>query len=404
MSRILNIGVLDVREIKEEVAHAITSIESIGLLIESDKSQNLLKHVKKVNIGSSIKIPIDDNIGILKNNGSVTIDKEYLEGVQGLLAIMVNGELRFTGDVTPQLVEDKIYLILINGKLIFPRSIAGTLLTKTTLNGITLSHKSEYVFFPGTTELSNRFLRGLRVKSKLSFEKLVLGERLDPGLLNEKIANIEIVKKLIAIEEYEEDIYPLIDEYYAVEAELIPSKAKGIRYVNDDLKLTAEDILDYDEMALYVDGDVEMDLDKNLNLARHIKYLVCDRLTVDKDHYPQVKDILAPGVQVEIISGKYLVNKGKMSIAENLKERLSIKNMGKLKFEDAVDAKNLEKYIQTIDNYGLIEAPAKLLAVLNDKVNKNYGKIKEILLDSEDKEETQEGEDIMYRDVGELKL
>jgi hypothetical protein len=404
MSRILNIGVLDVREIKEEVAQAITSIESIGLLIESDKSQNLLKHVKKVNIGSSIKIPIDDNIGILKNNGSVTIDKEYLEGVQGLLAIMVNGELRFTGDVTPQLVEDKIYLILINGKLIFPRSIAGTLLTKTTLNGIILSHKSEYVFFPGTTELSNRFLRGLRVKSKLSFEKLVLGERLDPGLLNEKIANIEIVKKLIAIEEYEEDIYPLIDEYYAVEAELIPSKAKGIRYVNDDLKLTAEDILDYDEMALYVDGDVEMDLDKNLNLARHIKYLVCDRLTVDKDHYPQVKDILAPGVQVEIISGKYLVNKGKMSIAENLKERLSIKNMGKLKFEDAVDAKNLEKYIQTIDNYGLIEAPAKLLAVLNDKVNKNYGKIKEILLDSEDKEETQEGEDIMYRDVGELKL
>lgn len=404
MSRILNIGVLDVREIKEEVAQAITSIESISLLIESDKSQNLLKHVKKVNIGSSIKIPIDDNIGILKNNGSVTIDKEYLEGVQGLLAIMVNGELRFTGDVTPQLVEDKIYLILINGKLIFPRSIAGTLLTKTTLNGIILSHKSEYVFFPGTTELSNRFLRGLRVKSKLSFEKLVLGERLDPGLLNEKIANIEIVKKLIAIEEYEEDIYPLIDEYYAVEAELIPSKAKGIRYVNDDLKLTAEDILDYDEMALYVDGDVEMDLDKNLNLARHIKYLVCDRLTVDKDHYPQVKDILAPGVQVEIISGKYLVNKGKMSIAENLKERLSIKNMGKLKFEDAVDAKNLEKYIQTIDNYGLIEAPAKLLAVLNDKVNKNYGKIKEILLDSEDKEETQEGEDIMYRDVGELKL
>ena len=42
----------------------------------------------------------------------------------------------------------------------------------------------------------------------------------------------------------------------------------------------------------------------------------------------------------------------------------------------------------------------QILAVLNDKVNKNYGKIKEILLDSEDKEETQEGEDIMYRDVG----
>ena len=32
-------------------------------------------------------------------------------------------------------------------------------------------------------------------------------------------------------------------------------------------------MLDYDEMALYVDGDVEMDLDKNLNLARHINIL-----------------------------------------------------------------------------------------------------------------------------------
>lgn len=412
MSKIANIGMLDVREIKEEVAKEITAIENIGLILESDESQSLLKHVKKQNIGSSIKIPLDKNIKLISNNGSMKIDRDYLEGVDGALAILINGDLRFTDDVTNQLINEKIHIILINGKLICSKSISGTLLSKTTINGTTTTHKSGYIFFPGATELSNRFLKGFREKAKLSFEKLILGEDLDIELLNEKIDSIEVVEKLIVLEKYEDQIYSYIDEYYAVEKEIIPSDAKGIKYIKDDIrlgdikldtiKLGDKDIESYDRIALYVDGDVEINISEEIDIKNHILYIYCDKLMLNENLYSKVKDIIGADVEVEIINGKLLINKGKMNISENFKEIVTLRNMGKLIFQEDIDVENIERYIHSIDNFGLIEAPSKFVGVLNNKTNKNYGKIREPL--SDDGEVKKQDKDIMYSNMGELKL
>ena len=402
MSKIANIGMLDVREIKEEVAKEITAIENIGLILESDESQSLLKHVKKQNIGSSIKIPLDKNIKLISNNGSMKIDKDYLEGIDGTLAILINGDLRFTDDVTNQLINEKIHIILINGKLICPKNISGTILSKATINGITISHKSGYIFFPGVTELSNRFLKGFREKAKLSFEKLILGDDLDTELLNAKIDCIEVVEKLIALEKDEDRIYPYIDEYYAVEKEIIPSEAKGIKYMKDGIGLGDKDIESYDGIALYVDGDVEISVNEEIDIKSHIRYILCNKLMLKENLYPKMKDIIGTDVKVEIINGKLLMNKGKMYISENFKEIVTIRNMGKLVFQEDVDVENIERYVHGIDNFGVIEAPSKLVGVLNNKANKNYGKIREPL--SKDEEVKKQDKDLMYGNIGELKL
>lgn len=406
MSKIINIGVLDVREIKEEIAKEITEIENVGLIIESDESQGLLSHAKKQNIGLSIKIPIDKDIKLILNNGNMKVDKDYLEGFRGTLAIVVNGELRFTEDITNQLIDEKIYTILVNGKLILPKSISGSVLSKATINGTTTNHKNDYIFFPGTTTLSNRFLKGFREKSKLSFEKLIVGEDLDDELLDEKLDRIEVMEKLIVLEKIEDKIFPFIDEYYAVEKEIIPYYAKGIEYIKGDIKLDTRHIQNYSRMALYVDGDVEINLVENIELKNHIVYLVCDKLILDKKTYSKIGDIIAVDVEVEIIDGRLLVNKGKMSISENFKDMVTIKNMGKLIIEDSVNVENIEKYLHSINNFGLIEAPAKLIGVLNNKTDKNYGKIREPLksVKSEDKGQEKEKNDIMYSNMGELKL
>ncbi len=69
MGKITNLGVLDVREIKEDLAKEITQMENIGLLIESDESQVLLKHANKINIGTSMKIPLGLNLKFVMKNG-----------------------------------------------------------------------------------------------------------------------------------------------------------------------------------------------------------------------------------------------------------------------------------------------------------------------------------------------
>ena len=407
MSKILNIGVLDVREIKEEIAKEITSIENIGLLIESDESQKLLAHVSKQNIGASIKIPIDKDIKLVLNNGDLKVDRDYLEGIDGNLALIINGDLRFTEDVTSQLINEKVYLIIINGNLMCPKNISGTILSKTTINGSTIIHKSRYIFFPGVTQLTDRFLKRFREKSNISFEKLIIGEELDINLLNEKIDSIEVVEKMISLDKYEDDIYPFIDEYYDVATDIVPYDSNGIKYIQGDTKLHDSDVQSYSGIVLYVDGDLELDLSENIDFKQHIDYVICDKIILNDNIYSKIRDVIGTDVEVEIFSGRLMINKGKMIISDNYNQKVSIKNMGKLIFEESVDAENLEKFIYSIDNYGVIEAPANLINALNNKTNKNYGKIRNQLPKSDNQEvndKEKEKQDIMYTNMGELKL
>ena len=406
MSKIMNIGMLDVREIEEEIANEISSIENIGVFIESDESKKLLKHVKKQNIGTSLNIPLNKDLKIVTNNGRMKIDREYLEGIDGAMVILINGELRFMDDVSSQLINEKIYSIMLNGRLICPKSISGMISSKATINGSTVVYKSGYIFFPGAVELSNRFLKGFKEKSKISLEKLIIKEALDPELLESKLDHIEVVDKLISLEKYEDDIYPFIDEYYSVKKEIIPCDAKGMVYIKGDTKLDRRDIEKYDEMALYIDGDLEINLNEDMDFSKHIVYLICDKLVLNDMTYTKIRRQIAKNVEVEIVSGKLLVNKGKMMISEDLDEMVTIKNMGKLEFGENMDNENLDKYIYSIDNYGVIACPPKLMGIVNKKTVKNYGKIKnyEKISEPSKAEKDKEKEGIMYSNMGELKL
>lgn len=399
MSKIKNIGMLDVRNIDKELAEKITQIENIGIIIESDESQVLLRHCRKLNVGTSLKLPKDLNIRIISQNGNMEVDRSFLEGLTNLVAIVVNGKLVFKDDVDAKLINEKIYSIIANGRVISSKKLAGVIQSKGKINGEFVKYNNGYKFFDGVIKLTNKFLKGLGVNSKLAFNKLLAIEEIDLKLLEEKVSNIQILDSLIIADSYEEEISKYIDEYYSVNQVVVPNSAKGIKYIAGDISLDDNSIKKYDHKILYVDGDVEVFLKDNIAFNEHIEYLICDTLTCNQETYDLIKDSISSDVEIEIIKGKIYKNTGKMILSKNFKEETTIKNMGKLIFDEKLDYDEFEKSDVSIINYGLIVVPEDKLDIVKDKIKDDYGLVKS-------KEEKQElhDEELLYGNVGELKL
>ena len=403
MSKIENVGVLDVRDIAEDLALDIAKIENIGMLIESDESQVLLKNCEKVNVGATVKIPKEVKIKVIVQNGEMKIDKDYLEGLLEAVVIMVNGSLTIENDVDIKLFDEKIYSIIVNGKLVCSKKLAGIVQSKGLVNGEIIKYNNDYKFFNGNFKLTNSFLKSLKPNSKLAFEQLLIIEDVDIKLLEEKISNIQVLDKLIMVDEYEDEISPYIDEYYAVNKTLVPQGVKGVKYEDDDICIDDSSIKKYDHTVLYVDGEVEIYLKDDVAFDQYIEHLICDTVICDEKTYDIIKNSLDDDAKVEIIKGKLLKNKGKLILSGDLDEKVTIKNMGKLVIDENLDFEKFNENVVAIVNYGLIEAPEDKLNIVKNKVTDNYGKIR---APKEEKPEElpEDGEKVLYGNVGELKL
>lgn len=404
MSKISNIGVLDVREIHEELAKDVTKIENIGLLIENDRSKILLKDTKMENIGGNIKIPDDKNIDFIMENGSLIIDREYLEGVVNPIIILVNGKVEFKKDIDLNLLNEKLYMAIINGKLICPKALVGFISSKGTINGKTIAYSSKYTYFDGNIDLTDRFLKSLKSDSKLSFNRLLVLKDIDLQLLESKISNMEVLSKLIIVDKLEEEISQYIDDYYGLNKIIIPSEGREVKYIDEDIIIDDNFIRKYDDIVLYVDGEVELKLEDITDFNRYIHLLICDKLICNDKIYEKVKNNLGEDTEVEIINGELIVNTGKMNLSGVIEEEIFIKNMGKLVLEDDLDYHSFEKNVISIINYGLIEAPEEKIDMITKKVDKNHGKIRGSKKKEQLKENGDREEKILYTNIGELKL
>lgn len=402
MSKIMNIGFLDVSEIKEGLAREITEIENIGLLIESEDSQILLKDAKKMNIGSSIKIPIGEKINVVPINGSIKIDRDYLEGLIDPIVLLVNGMISLDKDIDKELINEKIYMIMLNGKLVTPKSLSGIIQSKGQINGETITYKNDYIYFDDRIELTNRFLKSLKPNSKLAIEILTLIEDIDLDLLKDKISNIQVLNKLVTLEKYEDILGEYIDEFYDVELHLIPEGQGKVIFIEGDIKLNNTSIERYKLSRIFVDGEVEIDLNEDIIFKDHIEYMTCDKLICNLNTFNIIKDYLGKEVEVEVIRGKLIKNNGKLVISNDFNEEVTIKNTGKLVFEEGFNIDNFNQMVVSISNYGVIQAPEDIVDLIKEKTAENFGKIKV----TEDKLQKQSEEElnIMYSNTASLKL
>lgn len=406
MARIENIGVLDVSDIVPELAQQITEIANVGVIIESEESQILLKNCKKINIGATMKLPKDVKVKFIIQNGEMKIDKDFLEGLLDHIIFLVNGSLFVENDVDVNLFDEKVYSMIVNGELVCTKKLAGVAQSKGTISGKFLKYNNDYKYIEGNVKLTNGFLKGLRPNSKLAFKQLELVEDVDIKLLEEKIANIQVLEKLILVDELEDNIAEYIDEYYAVSKILIPDGVKDIRYIDDDISLNDSSIKKYNHDVLYVDGDVDVFLDNDVMFSKYIDKLFCNTVICNEKTYEIIKDNISNDVEVKIIKGKLLKNSGNMTLTGEIEEEVTIRNMGKLILDEKLDYDKFDMNVVSMSNYGLILAPENKLSIVKNKLVENYGKLmsleeKEI---NEKNKADQVDEEILYANVGELKL
>lgn len=403
MAKIKNIGLLDVREISEEIAEQVTEIQNIGMLIESDKSQTLLKNVKRTNIGVTLKIPSDKNIDLIMQNGSLNVDREFLEGIENQAAFIVNGEIAFKNDIDVNLLKEKLFTVLVNGELICPRRLSGVIQSKGTINGALTVYSSDYALIQGKIQLNNRFLKTMRQGSKLAFEKLLILESVDLGLLEEKIFNIEVLGKLVILENLEDEVSQYIDNYYSVNKVIIPDLGEEVHYLDKGVLIDNNFLSKYNEAVLYVDGKVKFELEENTDFGKHIRLLICKKIICNKKTYDLIKDNIGPDVNVEIIEGKIVENTGHMVLSGIINEKTTILNMGTLDIDEGLDIDTFTENILEIRNYGLIQAPEDKLSIVKEKVKDNKGAISS-LKDKTKKATEEDKEEVLYSNMGELKL
>ncbi|MCK9443467.1 MAG: hypothetical protein M0Q14_02875 [Tissierellaceae bacterium] len=401
MAKIRNIGVLDVREIGEEIAKKISSIEGIGILIESDKSQDLLRDVKRANIGVTLKLPSDKRVSLAMQNGELNVDREYLEGIEGQVAFIVNGELIFNKDVKVSLLNEKLFSILLNGVLICPKKLLGSIQSKGTINGAITPYSSDYNLIRGKIQLNNRFLKTIKRESKLSFEKLLILEDFDAQLFEERVSDMEVLDKLVILEKYEDKIAQYIDNYYSINNVVLPNRGVDVKYVDGDVKIDSSFLSRYENVLLYIDGNVSIDLEDDTDFGSHVNLLMCNEITCNKKTYHMIKYHIGEDVEVKIQEGRLIQNMGKMTLREIAEGQVSIRNMGKLIIDENLDMDKFTESVVEIVNYGVVEAPQDKLAMVESKITINNGKVR---ISKKQEEKVEVDEDVLYEGMGELKL
>lgn len=400
MSKISNIGTLDVREIQEDLASNITEMTNIGILLESEESQALLKNCKRENIGVNIKVPLD--VKVVMQNGKVKLDRDYLEGFSNPIAIILNGKLTVGEDVDRSLIDEKIYSIIVNGKVICPNKLVGTIQSKGTINGKIVGYREGYMLIDDLVEITDQFLNSLESDSKLAVNRLMAIKDFDMELFKEKMSQIQVLSNIIVTEDNEKLLSKYIDDYYSLSKSLVPV---GAKYIDDDLYIDDHSIKRFKDSTLYVDGEVEIYLEEDIELDKYIKSLTCENVICNDLILDEVIKILEDkDIEVEVIRGKLIKNNGNMVLSGELDDfdkEITIRNLGKLVLEKNLDYGRFSEKVALITNYGLILAPEDKLNIVKNKVKENLGGIKSL---QEKKEVVEEEENILYSNMGELKL
>ncbi|MBU5437305.1 hypothetical protein KQI42_04750 [Tissierella sp. MSJ-40] len=401
MSKIINIGFLDIRDIKEDLAAEISQIENIGVLIESEESQIFLKNCEKMNIGISIKLPKD--MQTIVQSEDIKLDRDYLEGISEPVAVLVSGSITFEDNIDSSLVNEKIYSMIVAGEIIVPKRIVAVVQSKSIIDGQFLIYKNGYTLFDDTIKMSNQFLNSLKPNSKLAFNELLVMEDIDLALFEEKISNIQVLTKLVITADNESKLSQYIDEYYLIDKTVIP---KGSKYMDNNIYIDATSIKKYKDNILFVDGEVEIYLKDDIKIDEYIKFLICKKIICGSRDLPKIEKILGhDDIEIEIVEGKPIRNNGKMILSgdlEHMEEEISIRNSGKLVLEKNLNYEKFNEKVVSIINNGLIIVPEEKIGIVKSKIIENRGSIKSL---EENKEKLKEDEEnILYANMGELKL
>ena len=397
-----NVGVLNLLNATEQSVQAYERIGNVGLVLYRSGQSHLLAALNIGNIGKTVEVPDEFSY----YNGTLEINKDYLDSIDQPMKMVLNGMLIIAHDVEPDQLKKGLLDIIVNGEIYTPSKLAGQVNQQFPQGSRTIE---VYEGAPprlenGSITLSNAFLEAAEEPVHLVVNgMLTIPADIDADLFESKIKKIAVNGMVSVHEEQEALLHRKMDSAPNGVIEVIPA---GYRILKKALRINSRSIKSFRNEKLMTkkpiifEADVPRTaLDNSIDRIDSKSFIVCSE---------EIEDLLyekLERLETEVLSysNRFVLIEGEEhwsnSQFESLQEPVNLIVEGILAIDEDVAANTILAKVNTLDVFGEVQAAsAEIKGALQGKVRASAGRIS---LKQEKEEESRPQES---NNIGELSL
>lgn len=397
-----NVGVLNLLNATEQSVQAYERIGNVGLVLYRSGQSHLLAALNIGNIGKTVEVPDEFSY----YNGTLEINKDYLDSIDQPMKIVLNGMLIIGHDVESEQLKKGLLNIIVNGEIYTPSKLAGQVNQQYPQGSRTIE---VYEGAPprlenGSITLSNAFLEAAEEPVHLVVNgMLTIPTDIDASLFESKIKKIAVNGMVSVHEEQETLLHRKMDSAPNGVIEVIPA---GFRILKKALRINSRSIKSFRSEKLMTKKPVifEADvprgaLENAIDRIDSKSFIVCSE---------EIEDLIyekLERLETEVLSysNRFILIEGEEhwsnSQFESLQEPVTLIVDGILSLGEDVNADMLLSKVNTLDIFGeVLAASAEIKGALQSKVRANSGRI------SLAQEKEEESKPQKSNNIGELSL
>ncbi len=390
-----NVGLLDLRYATTEAVSNVRRIGNVGTVIVAEGSGVTLPLISMRNVGSSIALSSCVDLKI--RNGHQRWGHEFLAQQPEPLYAVVNGHLFLEESVSPEAVQQGLGGLIVNGHVLCPEAVVGTLQSKFLQhNGHLQTYEPGASTVMGRVVLDRAFLDSLDDASTLVVVgRLDVPDVLEHDLLRRKIAELRLVGRLRCHEE----------NLAAIKARLQggPSQPsikvipKGFTLYDHPLVLDDRTLPALGASKIYCTDRVEVAAGiSNDLLEESIEQIISEDLIIAPKSFEQtVFDRTgSPENRVVVYDGELWLVEDEMEIVASrlkfLEGQATLIVYGEVTIDPDVDPSALHGKLAKVHNLGEIVCSRDQIGALQSRLGISDGELKDI------------GRDVTENDLGNI--
>ena len=388
-----NIGTLDLRKASQEALASIEFIENVGTVLLTIGQEAFANHIKQKNIGSVHTLP--NHVKVITHNGLYTLSHDVMEALDGKVFFMINGTLKIE-DLKAMEIENKIYKILVNGKVVAKEKDYGVLSSLIDINGESMTYKNHETYIEGDFSLEDDELYGIKEDSHLIMDTLKVLKDFDFELFNSRIKNIRVRRHIIVRKDLLQKVAQKIENYSNVPKTVVK---EGYTYY-DELSLKKENLYGIQSKKIHVGGTLKVESLPDA-LEGFLEKIICKKLEVKESDLQAIKPLLETVENIKVINPNVKSNYSNFIINEESLESfkpLKLENYGKTIVSEGLSKDLISDQIEWIINYGSIQCSEDQYGVLMNKIKENCGSVK--IIEKKSQEISQDAEDGVISNLG----
>lgn len=402
---IKDVAFLDLTKASEETLKEIKAIKNVATMVYNEQFEQFMSKISFYNVASSVKI--SGNFTSL--NGRLEFDGNFAASMKEPMAFFINGNLVIKPDVTPDMIDQTISGLFINGVIYCPENIQGAVQQKIEqINGKVKAYMNDAVLEMGKLTIDNDYLRQLQPNTNLAVTgKVNMTGELDGVLLDEKLHRVQFLKGAVISEAN----HAILQEKVIHSSEKVVVIPKGYTYIDEDLHLDSSVIRRFEQAKLFVAGLVSFDNDvtpaavkTHIEQIKTSEEIYCKKELVDEvlQKCDASTKVIPYSGTLKIVDGQYKLMKTELEYTPN---PIFFVVRGMLEVDGNVEPQVIYDKVERIDLYGMVTGTTEQCGVLQTKLGINHGLVSDDSEESEEQgSETLSGEDTVIANVAHLKL